>query len=250
MKKLLTTGVVCLTLFFLATMASGLLFAQEVTGSIRGVVLDPSGAAIPSATVAATQVETGLTRVALAAADGSFVLVQLPIGHYRLEVKAPHFQTYRREGISLSVDQTAAVRVHLALGSEQQVVQVRSDAALIEPARTSLGKTVYEREILDLPLNGRNFSQLGLLQPGVAPITAGLSDAGGGIRDGEVPTWKPSVATTRMSVPDTVILHHDNSSMPGGLSPLAIVSAAFVNITFPISRVSCLSYHCTKRAAR
>lgn len=65
------------------------------------------------------------------------------------------------------------------------MVQVRANAPLIQTSNTTLGKTVNEREILDLPLNGRNFSQLGLLQPGVVPLTPGLIQAGGGLRQGQ-----------------------------------------------------------------
>jgi hypothetical protein len=159
--------------------------AQEVTASLRGVVLDPSGAAVPLAEVTATQTETGLSRSARCSTGGAFVMVLLPLGHYQLEVAAPKFAKYHREGISLSVNQTASLTIHLAIGSSQEVVEVKADAPLIEAANTSLGKTVLEREILDLPLNGRNFSQLGLLQPGVVPITPGLAQAGGSLRGGQ-----------------------------------------------------------------
>ncbi|HKS95880.1 MAG TPA: carboxypeptidase-like regulatory domain-containing protein, partial [Terriglobia bacterium] len=175
-----------LLILALAVLAPGMrLTAQETTGSIRGVILDPSGAAVPSAEITATQVETGLTRAAHSNPDGSFVLVLLPVGHYRLEVAAPNFSQYRQEGIALSVNETASVTIHLTIGSAQQVIEVTADAPLIEKEDTSLGETVHQREILDLPLNGRNFSQLGLLQPGVVPITPGLAEAGGTLRAGQ-----------------------------------------------------------------
>jgi len=159
--------------------------AQEITGSIRGVVLDPTGAGIAHAKVAATQIETGLTRATESDSQGAYLLPLLPPGHYRLECAMRNFESYKQEGISLSVNQMATVAIHLVLGSTQEVVHVSADAPLIETADTTLGKTVGEREILDLPLNGRNFSQLGLLQPGVVPITPGLAQAGGSLRDGQ-----------------------------------------------------------------
>jgi len=159
--------------------------AQQITGSIRGTVLDPTGAVVQNATVTAKQVETGLSRSATTNREGNYVLVELPIGHYRLEVEGRGFQRYVREGISLNVNETLAVPVQLAVGTEKQEVQVSADAQLIQTTVTSLGKTVLERELLDLPLNGRNFSQLGLLQPGVTPITPGLAEAGGSLRDGQ-----------------------------------------------------------------
>lgn len=160
-------------------------FAQDITGSIQGRVLDPSGAGVPAATVTATQVETGLTRSVVTGREGTYWLVLLPVGHYRLAASAKGFQEFRQEGISLSVNQAANVPIQLALGSPTQSVQVTANANLIETADTTLGKTVGSREILDLPLNGRNFSQLGLLQPGVVPITPGLAQAGGSLRDGQ-----------------------------------------------------------------
>ncbi len=165
--------------------AAGTLAAQEITGSIRGTVLDPSGAGVPSAQVSATQVETGLGRATLSDRQGSYVLPLLPVGHYLLEAQAKGFQKYRQEGIAIGVNQTATVPIHLIVGLPTQAVDVTADAPLIEATDSSLGKIVQEREILDLPLNGRNFSQLGVLQPGVVPITPGLAEAGGSLRDGQ-----------------------------------------------------------------
>src|ERR1700745_3720360 len=85
----------------------------------------------------------------------------------------------------LNVNETASVSPHLEVGSEKQQVLVRADADLIEPTVTSMGKVVQQRELEDLPLNGRNFSQLGLLQPGVVPLTPGIAEAGGSLRDGQ-----------------------------------------------------------------
>lgn len=159
--------------------------AQQISGSIRGTVIDPTGAVIQNATVTARQVETGFSRQASTGRDGTYLLPELPIGAYRLEVEAKGFQRYVREGVSLNVNETLSVPVRLAIGTEAQEVQVREDAQLIQTTVTSLGKVVLQREILDLPLNGRNFSQLGLLQPGVVPITPGLAEAGGSLRDGQ-----------------------------------------------------------------
>jgi hypothetical protein len=159
--------------------------AQQITGNLRGTVSDPSAAIVQGAEVTARQTETGLTRTVASDRNGNYVLLELPVGHYRLEVAAKGFQKYLQEGISINVNETAVVRVRLVLGSEMERVQVRADAELIQPTVTSLGKAVLQSEILDLPLDGRNFSQLGVLQPGVVPLTKGLSDAGGSLRDGQ-----------------------------------------------------------------
>ena len=87
--------------------------------------------------------------------------------------------------MTLNVNETVVVPVRLAVGTETQQVEIIGDAQLIQDTVTSLGKVVLEKEILDLPLDGRNFSQLGTLQPGVVPLTPGLREAGLSLRDGQ-----------------------------------------------------------------
>ena len=159
--------------------------AQQITGSIRGTVSDPTGAVVQGATVTAKQVETGLARTATSDRSGNYLLVELPVGHYSLEVAAKGFQKYLQEGISLNVNDTATIPGRLVVGAETEQIQVMSDAQLIQSTTSTLGITVEERELLDLPLDGRNFSQLGLLQPGVVPLTKGLQEAGGSLRNGQ-----------------------------------------------------------------
>jgi hypothetical protein len=159
--------------------------AQQITGTIRGTVTDSSGAAVGNATISGTQLETGFTRAASSDRNGNFILVELPVGHYEIVVMAPAFQKYLQGGISLNINETLSIPVQLAVGSETQQVHVIADAQMIEDTVTSLGKTVLQQEILDLPLNGRDFTQLGLLQPGVVPLTPGLREAGGSLRDGQ-----------------------------------------------------------------
>jgi len=169
----------------IVVMAGVNVFAQQITGSIRGTVQDPSGAVVQAASVTARQTETGLSRAATTDHTGAYVLLELPVGHYQLQVEGRGFQKYIQQGIILSVNQTATIPVHLAVGAETQQIQVMADAQLIQGTVTSLGKTVSGREVLDLPLNGRNFTQLGLLQPGVVPLTPGLVEAAGSIRAGQ-----------------------------------------------------------------
>jgi hypothetical protein len=159
--------------------------AQQITGNIRGTVTDASGAIVQSAAVTARQVETGLTRTTFADHTGVFVLVELPVGRYRLTVGAKGFQEYIQDGITLDVNETANVPVRLAVGAETEHIQVMADAQLIQTTSTSLGSVVDQTELVDLPLDGRNFSQLGLLLPGVTQLTPGLKQAGGSLRDGQ-----------------------------------------------------------------
>lgn len=159
--------------------------AQQITGSIRGSVLDSSGAVVQGASVSARQIETGLTRTVVTDPAGDYVLLELPVGHYELQAEAKGFQKYVQQGIAVNVNETANIPIHLAVGAETEKVEVMADAPLIQQTVSSLGKVVLEREVLDLPLDGRNFTQLGLLQPGVAPLTPGLAEAGGSLRDGQ-----------------------------------------------------------------
>jgi hypothetical protein len=159
--------------------------AQEISGSLRGTVLDASGSAVSGAKVSATNKETGLTRSTVSDAKGEYALVELPVGPYQLQVETAGFQKFVQEGITLTVTQHGTVTVHLAVGTAMEKLEVKANADVIDTTSTNLGQTVGDREILDLPLNGRHFTQLGLLQPGVVPITPGLAAAGGTLREGQ-----------------------------------------------------------------
>jgi hypothetical protein len=174
----------CLTCV-LIVLASVNLSAQQITGNIHGTVSDPSGAVVQGALVTARQTETGLRRSAISDRNGAYLIVELPVGHYMMEVVAKGFQKYLQDGISLDVNETATVTVHLQIGADTQQVDVNANAALIQNTNSGLGQTVREQEILDLPLDGRDFAQLGVLQPGVVPLTPGLLQAGGGLRDNQ-----------------------------------------------------------------
>src|SRR6202047_92545 len=159
--------------------------AQQISAVVRGTVMDPSGAAVSNAEVTAVQRETGLTRTVSSDQQGAYLLVELLVGHYRLFAEAKGFQKFIQEGISLDVNQNATVAIHLAVGIPSEEVRVQANAPLVETTVTSLGKTVQEHEILGLPLNERHFTQLGLLHPGLVPLTQGLQDAGGSLRNGQ-----------------------------------------------------------------
>ena len=176
--------IVC-TVPALVALACVSLSAQQITGNIRGTVTDPSGAVIRDVSVMARQAETSLSRTTTTDRNGNYVLLELPVGHYSLHVAAKGFQEYVQDGITLNVNETASVSPRLSVGSEKEQVLVSADAELIEPTVTSMGKVVQQRELEDLPLNGRNFSQLGLLQPGVVPLTPGIAEAGGSLRNGQ-----------------------------------------------------------------
>jgi hypothetical protein len=159
--------------------------AQDPTGAIEGVVSDQTAGAIRGAQLIVLNRETGFAREAESGSDGTFRVLQLPVGQYSVTVQAAGFSTLVREPIDVNVSQTVRVNVQLAVSSLTETVRVTGSAPLVETASNALGRVVTGRELVDLPLNGRNFTQLGLLQTGVAPLTAGVATAGGSLRQGQ-----------------------------------------------------------------
>jgi hypothetical protein len=159
--------------------------AQDTTGGIEGVVTDASGAIVAGARVTALNADTGLARDTVTAADGFYRLLLLPVGVYKVTIEADRFAPLVREAIQVNVTQTVRLNAELALSSVQEAVTVSGAGQLVETSSNALGRVVTGREIVDLPLNGRTFTQLGLLQAGVAPLTAGVATAGGTLRQGQ-----------------------------------------------------------------
>ena len=176
--KLLLVGAICL---FTALPAS----AQDSAGAIEGAVTDPTGAIVPAARVTVKNIGTGLARETTSGADGFYRILALPVGAYVLGVESAKFARFEQQPIQVSVNQTARVDVRLSPAAVSESVTVRGHVQLVDSSSTSLGRVVTGREIVDLPLNGRNFTQLGLLQAGVAPLTAGVATAGGTLRQGQ-----------------------------------------------------------------
>jgi hypothetical protein len=144
-------------------------FAQAVNNAqIHGIVLDPSGAAVTGAQVVATSDSTGSTESTVSGSDGSFVLADLQVGGYKLEVSASGFKKYVQTGIILEVGQNVQVNVSLKVGAASQVVQVSADAAMVETQDTSISEVMDQQRIVDLPLNGRQATDLILLSGGAA----------------------------------------------------------------------------------
>jgi hypothetical protein len=140
---------------------SSALFAQSVsTSQIAGRVQDSSGLAIPGAQVTVTQTDTGATRTAQTEADGTYLLPNLPIGPYRIEVKKEGFSTYIQSGIVLQVSSNPTIDVSLQVGSVSEQVVVEAAASMVETHNTGIGQVVDQQRVVDLPLNGRNATDL------------------------------------------------------------------------------------------
>jgi hypothetical protein len=149
--------------------------AGQVTAAISGKVEDPSGAAIKGAAVTVTNLETGATRSVLSDDSGSFRTLSLPVGPYQVKAEKAGFKTQIRKGINLAVGQESVVNLQLAIGDVSQEVNVTEESPVVNTTTSSVSGLVGEREVKDLPLNGRSFDDLMALNPGV--INYGLKSA-------------------------------------------------------------------------
>lgn len=146
--------------------------AQLPTGSILGVVRDTSGGVVASATVTVRNLDTGLSRTLTTESDGSYRFPALPVGHYEVDVTHEGFNTETRAGLTLTVTQEAVVNVTLRVGAATQRVVVTEQVPLVDTTSSSLGGLVSEQKIQELPLNGRNFLDLTMLQTGVSNVSS------------------------------------------------------------------------------
>ena len=150
------------------TVCSGA-WAQD-TASLTGTVTDPSGAAIANAQVAVKNAEHGINRTGTSNSSGDFLFASLPIGSYDLVVTAEGFKKYEAKGVVLRVAEKARVNVALQIGAATTEVIVQgSEVAQVETQSSDLGGTVTGKEITQLELNGRNFTQLVTFGAGAAP---------------------------------------------------------------------------------
>lgn len=161
-----------MSLLLLLSCGATRLFAQA-TGSIRGTISDPAGAVIPGASITATDTSTSLSRTQTTNQDGIFVFPDLPIGSYDFVISKPGFKTEKRSGTVLLTGQTLALEISLTVGSSAQTVQVTSAAPLIQLDTSSIQTSVDQKQMQDLPLNGRNPLQLTALTPGTVLTSVG-----------------------------------------------------------------------------
>src|SRR5438105_3853390 len=141
----------------------------QATAQISGAVHDQSGAVLPGVEVTATQAETGASRSALTNETGSYVLPNLAIGPYKLEATLPGFRSYVQTGIVLEVNSSPAINVTLQVGQVSESIEVQANATLVETRNSGIGQVVENDRILELPLNGRNVTELVALAGAAAP---------------------------------------------------------------------------------
>ncbi len=144
-------------------------FAQStaINGTIEGVITDETGAILPGVTVTVTNLGTGLVRVAVTDAQGSYRAALLPLGNYLVRMELEGFRVVERSGVTLSAGQTAVVSGQLTVGAVAELIQVSADSPVTQPASIDLGRTISSEEITNLPNVARNTFNFALLQPNV-----------------------------------------------------------------------------------
>jgi hypothetical protein len=143
----------------LAALNCGNVFAQA-TAQISGTVRDASGGVLPGVEVTATQTDSGISRNAVTNETGSYILSNLALGPYRLEAELPGFRTFVQTGIVLQVNSNPAINAVLEIGQVTEKIEVQANAALVETRSTAVGQVVENERILELPLNGRQVTDL------------------------------------------------------------------------------------------
>src|SRR5712692_3858280 len=152
--------------------------SAQATATLNGVVRDSSGAVIPRATVTLHNTETGTERESLTNDSGLYVFVSVPPGEYVLKVTRDGFTTATQAGLHVLVNQASTQDFTLRVGSTQQSVTVEASSVILETANATLGTVIESKQVGDLPLNGRNFTQLLALTPGVSPVSVAQNSGG------------------------------------------------------------------------
>jgi len=182
----LLAQLVLVSSLFLAS--SSPMSAQEATGRIVGTVYDQSGAVVPGAHVVVTNTATHVSRETVAASDGTYQVLALPVGSYSVSVDQKGFRSITTSASTLDINQSLRIDIKLPVGSASETVTVESTATTVETVSPTIGATISSSAVQQLPLNGRNVLDLALLQPGVtetnpASGAAGTYDIGGGRSD-------------------------------------------------------------------
>ena len=169
MKKL--TLLVCAVFSILIFVQAGR--AQTTTAVLSGVVSDETSAVLPGAQVTVGNTATGVRRTVTTDSVGRFTASQLPPGSYEVTVTLTGFDTLIRQGITLTVGQEASLALSMRVGAVTEQVTVVGEAPLVNTSSSAVSGVVEEKRIEALPLNGRDFSQLPLVQPGVTAFRSG-----------------------------------------------------------------------------
>src|SRR5262245_30315716 len=152
-KSLVVAVIVCVVVTSTA-------WGQGATAQISGSVKDPSASVLPGAEVTATQTETAIARTTISNETGAYVLPNLATGPYKLEVSLPGFRTFVQSGIVLQVNSNPVINATLEVGQVSEQIEVQANATLVETRSVGVGQVIENERILELPLNGRQATDL------------------------------------------------------------------------------------------
>ena len=155
------------------------LSAQDATGRVVGIIYDQSGGVIADASVTVTNVATHISRETTSDSTGFYQVLSLPVGDYTVSVQHQGFRSATTAQSKLEINQTLKLDVKMEIGSATETITVESTTGTVETINPTLGSTVSERTVQDMPLNGRNALDLALLQPGVLPADNPANGSGG-----------------------------------------------------------------------
>ncbi len=175
-RHLALAGRQSIVLLVLAVSGSLIAAGQQITGSIAGTLTDEQGAVVAGATITATNVDTGLSRIAMTDNAGGYRIQYLPVGKYQVDAVAQGFKKFTQKNIVLTVDQTQTLNITLAVGVQTQTVVVTEAPPLVDTSSAELGRTVQPAEIIGLPLVNRNVYTEISLTPGVQSNSASASN--------------------------------------------------------------------------
>src|SRR5580698_704449 len=201
--------------------------ADNLYASIRGTVVDPTGAVVPDAKLTATNIATGISYSMTSSKDGLFAFLQLPIGDYSVKVEKPGFKTFAEGHIHLDLDQIFNLRVAMAVGVISDTITVEANTAQVETTSMQLGTTVTGSQIVELPLNGRNWTQLMQLQPGVqgASDRFGIGNTGGGFSTSGAETQQNSFLINGVDSNDATLNTPQVIPSPDAIGEFDLVSS-------------------------
>ncbi len=165
---------------FALVWSSAPLRAQLSTASVTGVVRDPSGSVVPNVRIVLHNVDTNVEHVAQSNSAGNYVFLSIIPGPYTLTAESTGFDTTKIPQFVLEVNQTSTINLTLSVGTVKQNVNVEAAGELVQASTAEIGAVVSAKQVVDLPLNGRNFTQLLSLAPGVAPVSVSQNSGGFG----------------------------------------------------------------------
>ena len=172
-----TRKLVCLILLLVAATQDGR--CQSTSAAVNGTVRDQSGAVVPEATVDFTNVNTRVQHVTATGSSGDYSLEDISPGNYFAQAIKDGFVIEEKQGIVLQVNQTAALDFVLTIGSRRETITVVSNLSVVDSTTSELGTAINTQFVADLPLNGRNFTQLLDLTPGISPVSVAQNSTGG-----------------------------------------------------------------------